>query len=54
MSNLLLVDIGGTNMRHAISSSESNEITNICKTVFADMSEFEEKLEKLIKENNID
>ena len=54
MSNLLLVDIGGTNMRHAISSSESNEITNICKTVFADMSEFEDKLENLIKENNID
>ena len=41
-------------MRHAISSSESNEITNICKTVFADMSEFEDKLENLIKENNID
>ena len=54
MSNLLLVDIGGTNMRHAISSSESNVITNICKTVFADMSEFEDKLENLIKENNID
>ena len=54
MSNLLLVDIGGTNMRHAISSSKSNEITNICKTVFADMSEFEDKLENLIKENNID
>ena len=54
MSNLLLVDIGGTNMRHAISSSESNVITNICKTVFADMTEFEDKLENLIKENNID
>ena len=54
MSNLLLVDIGGTNMRHAISSSDSNEITDICKTVFSDMTEFEDKLENLIKENSID
>ena len=41
---LLLIDIGGTNMRHAITSSDSNDITNIFKTAFTDMGEFEEKL----------
>ncbi len=51
---LLLIDIGGTNMRHAITSSDSNEITNICKTAFTDMDEFEEKLKDLIDNHGID
>lgn len=51
---LLLIDIGGTNMRHAIASSDSNEITNICKTAFTDMDEFEEKLKDLIDNHGID
>ena len=51
---LLLIDIGGTNMRHAITSSDSNEITNICKTAFTDMNEFEEKLKDLIDNHGID
>ena len=51
---LLLIDIGGTNMRHAIASSDSNEITNICKTTFTDMDEFEEKLKDLIDNHGID
>jgi glucokinase len=51
---LLLIDIGGTNMRHAITSSDSNDITNICKTAFTDMGEFEEKLKDLIDKYSID
>ena len=51
---LLLIDIGGTNMRHAIASSDSNEITNICKTAFINMDEFEENLQDLIDKNSID
>ena len=51
---LLLIDIGGTNMRHAITSSDSNDITNICKTAFTDMGEFEEKLKDLIDKHSID
>ena len=51
---LLLIDIGGTNMRHAIASSDSNEIKNICKTAFTDMDEFEEKLKDLIDNHGID
>ena len=42
---LLLIDIGGTNMRHAIASSDSDEITNIYKTAFINMDEFEEKIQ---------
>ena len=51
---LLLIDIGGTNMRHAITSSDSNDITNIFKTAFTDMGEFEEKLKDLIDKHSID
>ena len=51
---LLLIDIGGTNMRHAITSSDSNDITNIFKTAFTDMGEFEEKLKDLIDKYSID
>lgn len=51
---LLLIDIGGTNMRHAISSSDSNEISDIHKTAFDNMGEFENKLRELIDKNNID
>ena len=51
---LLLIDIGGTNMRHAITSSDSHDITNICKTAFTDMDEFEEKLKDLIDKYSID
>ena len=51
---LLLIDIGGTNMRHAITSSDSHDITNICKTAFTDMGEFEEKLKDLIDKHSID
>jgi len=51
---LLLIDIGGTNMRHAIASSDSDEINDINKTVFADMDEFEDNLKVLIDKNNID
>ena len=29
MDKLLLIDIGGTHMRHAIASANSNEITEI-------------------------
>lgn len=53
-NKLLLIDIGGTNIRHAISSSDSDDITNINKTAFNDMDDFEEKLKNLIYENNID
>ena len=51
---LLLIDIGGTNMRHAIASSDSDEITNIYKTAFINMDEFEENLQDLIDKNSID
>ena len=53
-NKLLLIDIGGTNIRHAISSSDSDDITNINKTAFNDMDDFEEKLKNLIYENNVD
>ena len=54
INKLLLIDIGGTNMRHAISSSDSNDISNIHKTVFENMEDFEDQLENLINKNNID
>ncbi len=54
MNNILLVDIGGTNMRHAIASSASNEISDLSKSAFSDMTEFEDKLEDLITNNFID
>ena len=41
-------------MRHAITSSDSHDITNICKTAFTDMGEFEEKLKDLIDKHSID
>tara|TARA_B100001250_G_scaffold412340_1_gene443284 strand:+ start:4694 stop:5602 length:909 start_codon:yes stop_codon:yes gene_type:complete len=51
---LLLIDIGGTNMRHAISSSDSYEISEIYKTAFDNMNEFEDKLKDLIDKKSID
>ena len=52
MNKLLLIDIGGTNMRYATAYSDSNEISNINKKAFNEAT-FYENLEDLIKEHNI-
>ena len=52
MNKLLLIDIGGTNMRYATAYSDSNEISNINKKAFNEAT-FYENLEELIKEHNI-
>ena len=52
MNKLLLIDIGGTNMRYATAYSDSNEISNINKKAFNEAA-FYENLEDLIKEHNI-
>ena len=52
MNKLLLIDIGGTNMRYATAYSNSNEISNINKKAFNEAA-FYENLEDLIKEHNI-
>tara|TARA_B100001094_G_scaffold169194_1_gene163656 strand:+ start:177 stop:1079 length:903 start_codon:yes stop_codon:yes gene_type:complete len=52
MNKALLVDIGGTNMRYAIASQESDNITDINKLPF-DSNDFEIHLKQLINENNI-
>ena len=52
MNKLLLIDIGGTNMRYATAYSDSDEIISINKKVFNEAT-FYENLEELIKEHNI-
>ena len=52
MNKLLLIDIGGTNMRYATAYSDSDEINSINKKAFNEAT-FYENLEELIKEHNI-
>ena len=52
MNKLLLIVIGGTNMRYATAYSDSDEISSINKKVFNEAT-FYENLEELIKEHNI-
>lgn len=52
MNKLLLIDIGGTNMRYATAYSDSDEMSSINKKVFNEAT-FYENLEELIKEHNI-
>ena len=52
MNKLLLIDIGGTNMRYATAYSDSDEISSINKKVFNEAT-FYENLEELINEHNI-
>ena len=52
MNKLLLIDIGGTNMRYATAYSDSDEISSINKKVFNEAT-FYENLEELLKEHNI-
>jgi glucokinase len=52
MNKLLLIDIGGTNMRYATAYSDSDEISSINKKVFNEAT-FYENLGELIKEYNI-
>ena len=52
MNKLLLIDIGGTNMRYATAYSDSDGISSINKKVFNEAT-FYENLEELIKEHNI-
>jgi glucokinase len=52
MNKLLLIDIGGTNMRYATAYSDSDEISSINKKTFNEAT-FYENLEELIKEHNI-
>ena len=53
MNKLLLIDIGGTNMRYATAYSDSDEISSINKKAFNEAT-FYENLEELKKEHNID
>ena len=52
MNKLLLIDIGGTNMRYATAYSDSDEISTINKKAFNETT-FYKNLEELIKEHNI-
>ena len=52
MNKLLLIDIGGTNMRYATAYSDSDEISSINKKAFNEAT-FYENLEQLTKEHNI-
>ena len=52
MNKLLLIDIGGTNMRYATAYSDSDEIISINKKAFNETT-FYENLKELIKEHNI-
>ena len=52
MNKLLLIDIGGTNIRYATAYSDSDEISSINKKTFNEAT-FYENLEELIKEHNI-
>ena len=53
MDKLLLIDIGGTHIRHAIASSNLNEITEINKDLFSTRN-FENIIQGLIQTNNVD
>ena len=53
MNKALLVDVGGTNMRYAIASKDSDNISDINKLPF-DSNDFEIQLEQLINENHIE
>ena len=50
MDNLLLVDIGGTNMRHAVANASNDNISEIEKSSF-DPENFDSFLEKLINKH---
>ena len=45
MSNVLLVDIGGTNIRYAVYDSDSPDIDDVHKTKF-EIDAFDEMLKK--------
>ena len=51
MDNLLLVDIGGTNMRHAAANASNDNISEIEKSSF-DPEKFDSFLEKLINKHD--
>ena len=53
MSKILLVDVGGTNIRYAVYDSESPDINDVHKTKF-ETKVFEEILKKIIDVNNVD
>ena len=53
MSNLLLVDIGGTNIRYAVYDNDSPDINDVHKTKF-EIDVFDEMLKKIIDANNVD
>ena len=53
MDNLLLVDIGGTNMRYAVANASNDNISEIEKSSF-DRENFDSFLEKLINKHDSD
>ena len=53
MDNLLLVDIGGTNMRYAVANASNDNISEIEKSSF-DPEKFDSFLEKLINKHDSD
>ena len=53
MSNVLLVDIGGTNIRYAVYESNSPDINDVHKIKF-EIDVFDEMLKKIIDANNVD
>ena len=53
MSKILLVDVGGTNIRYAVYDSDSPDINDVHKTKF-ETQVFEEILKKIIDINNVD
>ena len=53
MSKILLVDVGGTNIRYAVYDSDSPDINDVHKTKF-ETKVFEEILKKIIDVNNVD
>ena len=53
MSNVLLVDIGGTNIRYAVYDNDSPDINDVHKTKF-EIDVFDEMLKKIIDANNVD
>ena len=53
MSKILLVDVGGTNIRYAVYDSNSPDINDVHKTKF-ETKVFEEILKKIIDVNNVD
>ena len=53
MSKILLVDVGGTNIRYAVYDSNSPDINDVHKTKF-ETKVFEKILKKIIDANNVD